>query len=117
MKKKVLACFFLAIMVISLNAQAVETPERRIVVTTPTLEFNGTTAVCGLSIAQSNKKICATMELWQGKELIDSWSGEGNGSLLMSETCAASKGKTYTLKAYGTIGSKAFVANDVSRVC
>lgn len=40
-----------------------------------------------------------------------------NGSLLMSETCAASKGKTYTLKAYGTIGSKAFVANDVSRVC
>lgn len=117
MKKKVLACFFLAIMVISLNAQAVETPERRTVVTTPTLEFNGTTAVCGLSIARPNKKICATMELWQGEELIDSWSGEGNGSLLMSETCAASKGKAYTVKAYGTIGGEPFTARNVTKVC
>lgn len=117
MKKKVLACFFLAIMVISLNAQAAETPERRIGDITPTLTFNGTTAVCELSIAQPNKKICATMELWQGKQLIDSWSGEGNGSLFLSETCAASKGKTYTLKAYGTIGGESFTARNVTKVC
>lgn len=117
MKRKVLTCFLLAIMVMSLNVQATEAQEERIAVVSPTLYFNGTTAVCEISITQANKKICATMELWQGKEFIDSWSGEDTGFLFLSETCTVSKGKTYTLKAYGTIGGESFTTKDISNVC
>lgn len=117
MKRKVLAGFFLAIMVLSLCAQASEVQEGRAAGVVPELRFNGTTAVCEISITQAHQEICATMELWQGKKFITSWSGEGNGSLFLSETYAASKGKTYTLKAYGTIGGESFTATDVSKVC
>lgn len=117
MKRKMLAGFFLAIMVLSLFAQASNMQEERAVGVVPTLSFNGTTAVFEISISHNNKRICATMELWQGKELLDSWSGEDNSNLYLSGTYAASKGKTYTLKAYGTIGGEPFTAKNITKVC
>ena len=65
MKRRLLTCFLVAIMVMGVNAQANEIQENRIAVASPKLYFNGTTAVCEVSISQNGKKICATMELWQ----------------------------------------------------
>ncbi|WP_312265467.1 hypothetical protein [Oscillibacter sp.] len=117
MKRRLLTCFLVAIMVMGVNAQANEIQENRIAVASPKLYFNGTTAVCEVSISQNGKKICATMELWQETNFVGSSSGEGNSFLILSETYAASKGKTYTLKVYGTIDGKPFTAENISKVC
>ncbi|MBO4838312.1 MAG: hypothetical protein J5493_02955 [Lachnospiraceae bacterium] len=76
---------------------------------TPDLSFSGTTASCYVKITQRGKQITATMELWHGTTLVDSWSGNGTNSLTLNEThngCVS--GWTYTLKINGTIGGVAF---------
>ena len=40
--------------------------------------------------------INATMQLWQGDILVDSWSGSGTSTLRLSETHSATKGKAHT---------------------
>ena len=57
MKRRLLTCFLVAIMVMGVNAQANEIQESRIAVASPKLYFNGTTAVCEVSISQNGKKI------------------------------------------------------------
>lgn len=76
---------------------------------TPDLSFTGSTASCYVSIRQPGKKITATMELWHGTTLVDSWSGTGTNSLILNETHSGCvSGWTYTLKINGTIGGVAF---------
>ena len=75
----------------------------------PSLTFSGTTASCYVKITQRGKQITATMELWHGTTLVDSWSKSGTSPLVMNETHSGCvSGWTYTLKINGTIGGVAF---------
>ena len=52
----------------------------RAISVTPTLTFTGTTAYCSVRINEVGKQIEATLELWQGTILVDSWSGSATSN-------------------------------------
>ena len=81
------------------------------------LTFSGTTANCKATVSASGKSINVTLELWCGNTLVRSWSGSGTSYLVVSGTCSVTSGKTYTLKAHGTIDGTAFTATSVTKKC
>ena len=96
MKKRFVAVFFIISMLLMLPAHAATA---RAIVVTPSLKFDGTTATCFVRIGADKPadEISATIELWQGNTLIDSWSGTGTWSLKMEKTATVAKNKTYDL--------------------
>lgn len=115
MKKRFVSLFLLASMFLCISTAAVEMRKQTI---TTKLSFSGTTANCILDVtAEKSEKIEGTMELWQGNTLVNSWSSEDTGWLSMEETQRVSKGKTYTFKAYGTIGGKPFTVTPTTKTC
>lgn len=83
----------------------------------PSLTFSGSTATCSLVIRESGKSINVTLELWQGSAKIANWTKSGNSYVLISGSHSVTSGKTYTVKAYGTIGGTAFTATVVTKNC
>lgn len=96
MKKKFCALFFIMSTLLMLPAHAVSA---RVAVASPSITFNGTKATCFVRITADKPadKISATMELWQGSNLIDSWDGEGTWTFKLEGTITVSKNKTYQL--------------------
>ncbi len=104
MKRKSVLCLLIICLLLATFPNRVEAAS-----VVPGLSFSGTTASCYVKITQRGKQITATMELWHGATLVDSWSGSGSNSLTINEThngCVS--GWTYTLKINGTIGGVAF---------
>ena len=93
MKKRVFSLFLLAVMVLSITAQA------RFSENYPYLEINGTTATCEVfyKSKSSNDTVKVTLALWCGENIVDSWTDTGTGEVSISETCTVVKGNTYTL--------------------
>lgn len=116
MKRKFVAVILILTMLAALgiNASAAEARATRV---TPVLTFDGTSANCEVRITEFGKRIEATLELWQGNTLIDSWTGSASNRLIISETCTVVRGQTYTLKVSGTIGGEAFEGTPVSARC
>lgn len=114
MKKRILAFFLLAILVLGLTAQAIEPRATNVY---SSLTFSGTTATCKAEVTSARNDIDVSMELWQGGSLVSSWSGSKTGSISLSKTCRVTKGKTYTLKVYGTAGGSSFSASPVTKTC
>ena len=116
MKRKFVAVILILTMLVALgnSAKAAEVRTSQIV---PSLSFSGTTATCKVTITEFGKRIEATLELWQGNTLIDSWTGSASNRLIISETCTVVRGQTYTLKVSGTIGGEAFEGTPVSARC
>ena len=106
------AVFLLAAMCLSVCAVEPRAPIAR-----PTLTFNGTTANCKVIITSVGNDIDATMELWNGSNLVDSWSDEGTSTLTINGTCRVTKGVTYTLKVYGTADGQSFSSTPLSKTC
>lgn len=96
MKKRFVAVFFVISMLLMLPAHAATA---RVIAVAPSLKFEGTTAICyvGITADRPSDKISASMELWQGNTLIDSWSGTGTWTLKLEKTATVSKNKTYEL--------------------
>lgn len=96
MKKRFVAVFFIISMLLMLPAHAATA---RAIVVAPSIKFDGTTATCyvGITADRTTDKISASMELWQGNTLIDSWTGSGTWTLKMEKTATVAKGKTYDL--------------------
>ena len=90
---------------------------RLTVVPEPSLEFSGTTAICGFQINDVGQSIRVTMELWQNDTLVDSWTKTGTSSVTMSETCAVKRLRNYTLKVSGTSGGVSFGPVSVTKRC
>lgn len=61
--------------------------------------------------------INATMQLWQGDILVDSWSGSGTSTLRLSETHSATKGKAHTALFTYTVNGSNFTVNPVIKTC
>ena len=106
------AVFLLAAMCLSVCAV-----EPRATNMIPTLSFNGTTANCKVIITSYGNDIDATMELWNGSKLVDSWSDEGTSTLTITGSRTVTKGVTYTLKVYGTADGQSFSSTPLSKTC
>ena len=74
----------------------------------PELYFNGKTAECYVYIREIGQEIEATLELWEGRTLLDSWSGSGSSVLTLEGSHRAASGHTYTVEVYGTVGGESF---------
>lgn len=91
----------------------------RVPVVSPSVTFNGTKATCFVRITadRPSDKISATMELWQGSTLIDSWSGDSTWSLKLEETTSVSRNKTYDLVVNYSINGIDKTPVSISRTC
>lgn len=83
----------------------------------PSLSFSGTTANCGLKIYSSGNYIDATITLYYGSTVVDSWSKTGNSYIKISDSTAVISGRTYTLEVTGTIGGVAITCNPITKTC
>lgn len=83
----------------------------------PGLTVNGTTATCTLSAVgnYSTDKLVASIKLYKGSVLIDSWTATGNGYIFFSDTATISRGPTYTLKVTLTVNGVNFPVPAVSK--
>lgn len=63
------------------------------------LSFSGTTAYCYANCKSDNHedKVTANVMLYQGSNVIASWSAQGIGSVTISETAQVKKGYEYTM--------------------
>ena len=108
--KKLIAILLIAALFSSFCAQALGN-------VVPELSFTGTTANCSVSIKDRGKYINATLELWQGSTMVDSWSQSGYSSVTISGTHVCISGVTYTLKVSGTSGGVTISYTPVSGSC
>lgn len=94
--KRYLTIIAAVALVLSISCYAVSS---RAVDVYPTLTFSGTQATCKATIMgqSSTDRIVATMYLYRGSTLIDSWGASGTGVLRMEESATVSRNKTYTL--------------------
>ena len=81
------------------------------------LTFSGETATCEVTVNSFGKEIDLTMELWEGNTIMYKWYGSGSPSVELIRRATVRKGKSYTLKASGTVGGEAFVVTPVTRTC
>lgn len=115
--KKTICLVLSALLVIGLCTTVAFAATTRSIRVTPNLTFSSGKANCTATITSYGDNISATMELWQGSNLIDSWSGSRTSSLSLSGSHAAVSGATYTVKVYGTVGGTSFSPVTVSKVC
>ena len=73
MKKWVIPLLLILSLTLTISVHALEP---KISLVTPKLSFDGTTANCEVSINELGKEINATLELWCGSTLMDSWTNE-----------------------------------------
>ena len=97
MKRRVLTLVTLVILVLTIGAQAAEPWSAS---GKPRLTFDGTTAYCSATCRgeSSRDSVKATIALYKGSALLDSWSDSGTGSVTVSGQYGVKSGESYTLK-------------------
>lgn len=115
MKKRSLTLAVLLLLVLSVHVHGIY----YIVRAMPSLSFSGTTASCAGRVAADNDSdaIKATLTLWDGSKVVDSWSSSGTGSLSLSGSCTVSKGKKYTLTLDATVNGVSISQRSTSGTC
>lgn len=104
----------LLLLTMCIPAQAAEP---RALTVKPVLSFNSTTATCTVTIIDAGKYINATLELWNGTILVDSWSGTGTSAVTITGSCTVTKGVTYSLRVRGTSGGVTINCATVRGTC
>ena len=79
------------------------------------MSVSGNTATCRVTINMPGKYIDATLELWEGSNLIASWSDNDTGLLIISGNATVYSGHTYTLTVTGTVNGVAFTPSSITR--
>ena len=116
MGKRILALILMAVMMLTMGAQAVDTFA---VKDTISLSFDGTTAICSATCKGSNTddKVKATLTLVSEGKTVASWSASDSYSASISESCEVVQGKTYTLKLNYSINGTAKPEKSVTKTC
>lgn len=114
MKKRLIPLLLIFALTLGTIASAAQ-PRATTVV--PSLSFNGTTANCSASITDFGGEIKATLTLWNGNRVVDSWYGEGTSVLRISGSCKVTEGVTYSLKVTGTVDGVGFAGSPVYGTC
>ena len=104
-----------ALCILLLGAIPAHAAETRAIPITPTLTFDGTTALCEAIVSSYGKNITVTLELWEGNTLVDSWTKRGNSTVMISERCNVTSGKNYTLIVSGFAGSETISGSIMKR--
>ena len=106
MKKHMVSAVLLLIMMLSLSEQAAE---MRVITASPYLTFNENTATCMADCKSTNPsdKVSATLTLYQGSTCVTSWSGSGNGRVIISKSCTVKSGMEYKLVLSYSVNGKA----------
>ena len=112
MRNRVLPALLSMALVVCLGTSAAEARASTIL---PQLSFRGNTVECSVMIREPGQQITATLELWEGCTLLDSWSGSGSSVLNLEGSHRAVSGRTYTVEVYGTIDGEAFEAASLSK--
>lgn len=105
-----------ALCILLLGATPAHAAETRAIPVTPSLTFDGTTALCGVTVSSYGKNISITLELWNGNTLIDQWFKSGTSIVSINEKSLVSRNSTYTLNVTGTVGNES-VYGLVSNYC
>lgn len=116
MKRKFVAVILILTMLVAFGTSA-SAAEPRATLIDPELSFSGTTAQCQVTVTAVGKRIEATLELWNGNVLVDSWTGSASTRLVINGSTSVVRGQTYTLKVSGTIAGEAFEGTPVSAKC
>jgi len=112
MFKRVVAVILALSVLLSITVFAVEPRVSYI----PTLTFSQSTANCSVVINSPGSYIEATLSLWYGDSLIDSWEDSGENLVWIEESCTVTRRRNYTLKVVGTIDGIEF-EESVTRTC
>lgn len=91
--------------------------EARAAMIRPQLLFDGATAECYVYVRSPGDRIDATMELWEGNTLLDSWYGSGSSILTIKGSHRVTSGRTYTVEVHGTVGGEFFEGVPVMATC
>lgn len=116
MKKRIFPIVLLLALLLSTQAFAASP---RIITIRPAISFSGTTANCRVTVSGNHgtDQIKATVILWDGNKVIESWYPTGTGSLLFSDTATVTKGKTYKLSVDVTIDNVEYDTVSVNGTC
>lgn len=110
--------FILAFAILwTLPAYAISAVSSRTVSIVPDISFDGTEATCTASIAgdRMTDSISATMTLKLGNNVIDAWSGSGQGILNLIGVANVLHGKTYSLTVQATVNGVAKPSITITR--
>ena len=66
---------------------------------------------------KSTDKIEATLTLYQGSRMVDSWSDSGRGSVTIFETCNVENGVTYRLAVSWSVNGVQQVTVGTTKTC
>ena len=108
MKKAAALTILFVFLLSSITAYAAEP---RAVTVRPSLSFDGTTALCEVTVTSYGKSIDLTLSLWQGENLIEQWTASGSSLVSISENYTVVKGKSYRLTVSGTVNGEAISAS------
>lgn len=114
-KKRIIPVAIILALLLCIGVSAAQ--PRVSVVATPKLSFSGTTANCSAAITSPDDEISATLTLWRGNRVIDSWSETATSAVLISGSCTVTEGLTYTLRLTGTIDGTPIQVVSVSGTC
>ena len=81
----------------------------------PRLSGLGGVASCKATVSSPGNSIDATLELYQGTSLVNSWHKTGNGYVSFSETANYTSGLSYTLVISGTIDGVEFTPQSITK--
>lgn len=105
-----------ALCILLLGATPAHAAETKAIPVTPTLTFNGTTALCDVTVSSYGRNISVTLELWDGNTLVDTWTKSGVSIVTVSEHCLVTRGNTYTLKVTGSVNNES-ITGAISKKC
>ncbi len=84
---------------------------------TPSLTFNGTTAICSGSITDSGSFVTITLHLYEGTTRLGSWSDYGVSVASVLGYANVQHGHTYLLAGSATAGGVPVTVIPVSATC
>lgn len=116
MKKYV---FSLVLFLSVLFTMHVRAAEERTVMIWPSISFDGTKAICSVTIMadRSTDRIEADIKLWQGDSCVESWTESSFGDLMFTGNTTVAKGQKYILTVDAKINNLARPTVSTSAVC
>lgn len=116
MKKTAFLATLLIMLTIPMQAQAVTMRASKVF---PSLTFDGTKAVCAVTIIGDNAgdDISVTVKLWKGNSCIETWNDSGTGHMNFSATKTVSSSGQYKLTADVTINGTTLPTASCTAYC
>ena len=116
MKKRIFTMVMLFVLMLSMSVQAAE---NRIVRATPSLQFDGTTALCSIDCKSGNvdDELVVTLTLFRGNTRLNTWTESGTRRVTFTEEHDAESGKEYKLVLSFSVNGVAQSSVTVKKTC